>query len=138
MKVCAIDIKSNKAIFVVLEKEADNMISDLTGKFRFVSLENDENHAEILSFIDIIHSYFQIIKADRIGIIRRSSKGKFSASPVSFKIEGLIQSYKNIDINFFAPQTIRAFYKKNLLPVTAAHNYQIPALELANFMLNQN
>lgn len=137
MKICAIEIKSNKAIFVVLEKNMNNEISDISGKFKPITLENDEDHKEILAFIEIIHSQFQIIKADRIGIIRRSSKGKFSASSVSFKIEGLIQSYKSISAEFFAPQTLRAFYKKNSLPVTPSYSYQIPALELAYFMLNQ-
>ena len=135
MVVCAIEIKSNKVIFVVLEKDSRNIISDKSGKLKPIILEDDENQKEILEFIDKVYSQFQLINADRIGIIRRSSKGKFSASSVSFKIEGLIQSYRNTVVEFFAPQSLRAFYKKNELPVIPANNYQIPAMELANYML---
>lgn len=135
MKICAIEIKSNKAVFVVLEKKQDNQINEISGKFKFASLENDEDQKELTTFIDLLHSQLDYIIPDRIAIIRRSSKGKFSASSVSFKIEGLIQSYKKIPVEFFAPQTIRAFYKKNSMPLTPAYNYQMSAMELAYMML---
>jgi hypothetical protein len=137
MKICAIEIKSNKAIVVILEKDSNGNFKDNTGKFKSLTLENDENHLELLQFVETIHSQLQLINPDLIGIIRRSAKGKFSASSVSFKIEGLIQSYKNTPVEFFAPQSIRAFYKKNSMPFNPAHIYQLQAYELAYLMLNQ-
>ena len=77
------------------------------------------------------------IQFDKIGIIKRGTKGSFAASPISFKIEGLIQTYKNNDIEFVPPATLRAFYKKNTNIIIPKYNYQKPANDLAFYLLEK-
>ena len=53
--VCGIEIKGSEAIFTILKKRNGN-IQDITGKFRKLELENDENlHSSIMSLIDPIY-----------------------------------------------------------------------------------
>jgi len=86
---------------------------------------------------DTIQNYFDSVKPEAIAIQTRQTKGRFSAAPSSFKLEGLIQLYDKVDISFISPQTIAAFYKKNDLKIQCDNKYQENALKLANYLLNQ-
>ncbi len=138
MKVLGIEIKGNCAIFTAIEDNGE--LNDITGKMSKLALENDENAEEIHSFVDIIHSHFDNMQFDKIGIIKRakSFNSKFAVAPVSFKLEGLIQTYKNADIIFVAPQTLRAYYKKNENPFCSKFSYQKPSAELAYYLLEND
>lgn len=137
MKVCAIEIKTNKIIFFVLEKKIDNSINDCTGKIKSIILDNDQNHAQIIDFLDTVHSHFNSLEVDKIVILSRSSKGQFSSSGISFKIEGLIQAYRNKPVEFVSPKTLLAFYKKNEITIKPKFSYQMEALKLAFYILNK-
>jgi hypothetical protein len=136
MKVCAIEIKSNKIIFVVLEKDSDNEIIESTGKVKSIVLDDDHNHTQVIDFIETIHSHFNSLEIDKIVILSRSSKGQFSSSGISFKLEGFIQAYKNKPVEFVSPKTLIAFYKKNTLSITPQFSYQSEASKLAYYILN--
>ena len=137
MKTLGIEIKGNCAIFCAIEVE--NGIQDLTGKMKKLELTNDEDSQEIKEFIDVVHAYFDKMQFDRIGIIKRSKslKAKFPPSPISFKVEGLIQTYEGLQMEFIAPQTLRAFYKKNDLTFSPKHVYQKSATELAYYLIEK-
>lgn len=137
MKTLGIEIKGNCAIFCAIEYKQG--VTDLTGKMKKLELANDEDSQEIKEFIDVVHAYFDKMQFDRIGIIKRSKslKAKFPPSPISFKVEGLIQTYLDIDMEFIAPQTLRAFYKKNDFDFSPKHAYQKSAAELAYYLLEK-
>jgi len=137
MKVLGIEISGNSAIFCAIEKI--NNAEDITGKMTKIELKNDESSEEVHEFIDVVHSYFNDIQFDKIGIIKRakSLRAKFPVSPISFKLEGLIQTYKETNIDFVAPQTIRAYYKKYPLNFKPKYSYQISAAELAIYLLQK-
>ena len=137
MKVCALEIDKKRLIITVYEKNSDGEYIDHTGKFKSITLNDDSNHQEILNFTSTLHTHFDSLNLDRIVILKRNSKGHYSASPISFKIEGLIQTYPTIEIEFISPQTLSAYYKKNEFSLKEMHNYQIPALQLAYYILNK-
>nr|WP_315150140.1 DUF3010 family protein [uncultured Flavobacterium sp.] len=136
MKVCAIEIKSNKIIFFVLEKDSNSELIESTGKIKSIILDDDHNHTQVIDFIDTVHSHFNSLEIDKIVILSRSSKGQFSSSGISFKLEGLIQAYKNKTVEFVSPKTLIAFYKKNTLTINPQFGYQMDALRLAFYTLN--
>ena len=137
MKTLGIEINGNCAIFCAIEES--NNISEITGKMTKLELKDDESSDEVHQFVDVICSYFDDAKFDRIGIIKRmkSLKAKFPVSPISFKLEGLIQTYKLKDIEFISPQTIRAYFKKNTIGFKPKYAYQNSAAELAFYLLKK-
>lgn len=136
MKVLGISLEGSTAIFSGLEK-IDSEIKNISNNFRKVELKNHLESDEVQSFVDVVHSFLESIQFDKIAIIKRGTKGTFAASPISFKIEGLIQTYKNNDIEFIPPATLRAFYKKNTNSVVPKYNYQKPANDLAFYLLEK-
>lgn len=137
MKVLGIEIKGTCAIFCALEE--DSQINDITGKITKLEIKDDENSKEIHEFVDILHSHFDEMQFDKIAILKRvkSVKARFPPSPISFKLEGLIQMYKNAEIDFISPQTIRAYFKKNPNTFNLKYDYQKASSELANYLLKK-
>jgi len=136
MKTLGIEIKGNTANFCAIE-ENNGSITEITGSFRKLELKNDEISDEVQNFTDTIHSFFDENHFNKIGIIKRSKSmnAKFPVSPISFKLEGLIQTYKDCDIRFVAPQTLRAYYKKKSFNFNPKYGYQKSAAELAYYLL---
>ncbi len=137
MKVIGIEIDKKRAICIALEKDNEGNYKDLTGKFRYLEIREDQDSGEIKNFQSEIHSFFNSINPDTIAIISRQTKGRFSSSTYSFKLEGLIQCYDKLDVEFVSPRTLTAYYKKNNLPVPFDNNYQENAVKLANYLLNR-
>lgn len=137
MKVIGIEIDKKRAIYFALEKDSEGTYTNLTGKSKYLEIQDDHDNGEIKNFQSTIHAFFNAINPEAIAIITRQTKGKFSASPFSFKLEGLIQCYDAIDIEFISPQTLSAFYKKNTLTVAFDNKYQEGALKLSNYLLNR-
>jgi len=134
MKTIGIEISNKKVICVVLSKHEDKSYVNLTGKQKSFELNDDRNGEELKKFMDKLHSHFDSINPDKIGVVTRQTKGKFAASPISFKIEGLIQLYKNGEIDFVTPQALTAYFKKNELSLELDHKYQEKAMKLAVFL----
>lgn len=136
MKVLGISLEGSTAIFSALEKTGSE-ITDVSEKFRKIELKNHLESAEVQALYKALHTYFDEQNFDKIAIIKRGTKGSFAASPISFKIEGLIQTYKNNTVEFIAPATLRAFYKKNTNSVAPKYNYQKAANNLAYYLLEK-
>ncbi|HLV41785.1 MAG TPA: DUF3010 family protein [Brumimicrobium sp.] len=136
MKVLGISLEGSTAIFSGLEKK-DSKIIEISDKFRKVELKDHLDSQEVQALVALIHSFLDSKKFDQIAIIKRGTKGTFAASPISFKIEGLIQTYKGKDIEFIAPPMLRAFYKKNENSFTPKYAYQKAANDLAFYVLER-
>jgi hypothetical protein len=137
MKIIGIQIKSSEAIIVVLERDENGEIKQTNESIKFdISDPNNVNH--VRQFKDQINSAFDNINPDRIGILARNAKakGKMAPSPMSFKLEGIIQLYDKKDSEFFWPQTLLAYYKKNPAAPVAKHVYQQEAFNLAHYLFN--
>jgi len=137
MKTLGIDINGNTAVFCSVEE--NNGIVDITGKMTKLELKDDESSQEVYEFVDVIHSHFNEMQFDKIAILKRakSLKAKFPVSPISFKLEGLIQTYKESEIDFIAPQTISAYFKKNQKVFKPKYAYQNSAADLAYYLLKK-
>lgn len=135
MKVLGISLEGSTAIFSGLQK-TDSEIIDIANKLKKLELKDHLKSNEVQSFLETVHSFLEENNFDRIAIIKRGTKGSFAASPISFKIEGLIQTYKNKDIEFIAPATLRAFYKKNTNTIIPKYKYQAASNDLAFYLLH--
>ena len=132
-----IEISKKRAICFALEKDKQGTYINLSGKFKYLEIQDDQDNAEIIDFQSTIHTFFNNINADTIAIITRQTKGKFSSSPFSFKLEGLIQCYNKINIEFISPKTLTTFYKNNPMKIPYENNYQENAARLSNYLLNR-
>ncbi|MDA3838397.1 MAG: DUF3010 family protein [Candidatus Delongbacteria bacterium] len=135
MKTLGIEIKGNVAVFCAIE-EKDGAVSDITGTIKKLELTDDENSIEVNEFLNVIYLYFKDMKFDKIGIVKRNRnpRAKFRVSPISFKLEGFIQLYPDLEILYVSPQTLKAFLKKNTMPFTPKFSYQNSAAELAYYL----
>ena len=136
MKVIGIVIDKTKAIFYALEEDVNGNIIDLTGDFRYLALSNDLDNSKVREFQSTVYSFFNVINPDRIAILKRQTKGRFKSAPLSFKVEGLIQCYEKLEIEFFPPITISTYFKKNNFNLQLEHNYQETAAKLAYFLFS--
>ncbi len=131
-----IDISSSTAVFMVL-RNSDSGVTDITGDVKKISMEDDESSADIQKMHEELHAHFDAIKPQKIGILRRSRKGKFAASAASFKVEAMIQNYKGLDVEIISGPTVKAFLKKNPLPFAPKHKYQEKAFGMAWYLLRK-
>jgi hypothetical protein len=136
MKALGIQIKSTGAILVVLKKDAASSITqtDECTKFEIADIYDSQ---QVRRFRDQINVALETIKPTKVGICKRNAngKGKMAPSPASFKLEGIIQLYDKIEIEFVAPQTVQAFLKKNPCPTNPKNKYQQDAFDLAYLLL---
>ena len=134
MRAIGIELAGKEAILVAAEKEGEEL-SVIESKIKKVSFKDHTNAEEVKEMRDLLFSFFNEISPDRIGIIKRGESGQFAASPISFKIEGLIQLYERLNIDLVPLPTIKAFLKKYPLSISAKYNYQENSLALAYFLL---
>jgi hypothetical protein len=136
MVVCAIDIAGKEARFSVLQA-IDGQITDVTGDFKKLSIENDEESESVKSFFETYTAHMDSINPDVIAVLKRFKAGDFASSAMTFKIEGILQLYKRKDVQMISPATIRAFKKRKPIVGTPKFKYQKEAFELAFYILNR-
>ena len=136
MKVIGLQIKSTEAILVVLKKEADGSLIQTDECIKF-NIADPSDPIQVRQFRDQINSAFDNIDPGKIAILARNhkAKGTMTPSPMSFKLEGIIQLYDKKPIALIWPQSVLAFTKKNS-PPDAKYTYQQDAINLAFFALN--
>lgn len=137
MRVIGIEIDKKRVICFALEQDSLGTYINLTGNFKYLDIHDDQDSGEIKNFQSTIHTFFNSIRPDVVAIVSRQTKGRFSSSTYSFKLEGLIQCYDKVDVEFVSPRTLSAYYKKNDLSVPFDNNYQENAVKLANYILNR-
>lgn len=137
MRVIGIEIDKKRAVCFALEQDSQGTVINLTGEFRYLEIREDQDSREIKIFQSALHAFFNSINPDAIAIVTRQTKGRFASSTFSFKIEGLIQVYDRVDVEFVSPRTLSAYYKNNTLSVPFDNNYQENAAKLANYLLNR-
>jgi hypothetical protein len=139
MKTIGIQIKSEEAILVVLVEDENGNITQDNDYTKF-SIGEPDNPDHVKQFRDQINTALDAITPDRVAILARNAngKGRNAPSPISFKLEGIIQLYENIRVETVWPQSINAFLRKNDAPAPSKHKYQTDALNLAYYLLKQN
>lgn len=108
MKICAVELKSNNAILLILDNKK---FVDL--KIKKLILENDESQEDIRIFCNDFLLFLEQNEVEKIYIKKRAKKGNFSGGAVTFKMEGLIQLNPLCPVELISPQAISSFEKKN-------------------------
>ena len=139
MKVLGIEISGREVRIVALKKEGSEIV-DYTEKYKPIVLEDDEFSENVLLFRNTLFAAFHSFAPNTIVIKYRNpnGKGQQAPSPISFKIEGLIQTYNNVEIKFTKPQTTAAYFKKNPITIKPNYSYQTEALKVAYHFLKTN
>jgi len=139
MKTVGIQIKSNEAILVILEKDSNGSIGQTSESTKF-NIGDSDSPGQVKQFRDQINTAFDAIKPTRIGIMARNAKAKgvMMPSPLSFKLEGIIQLYNGLDIEIIWPQTLNAYYKKQPKHMAPKNKYQEDAFDVAYYLINKN
>ena len=137
MKTIGIQIKSAEAILVVLEKDDSGNILQTNESAKF-GIDDPTKPNQVKQFRDQINAAFDSIGASRIGILSRNANGKGdrTPSPISFKLEGIIQLYDKIDVEQVWKQTTIAYFKKNAKAVCAKNKYQDDAYNVAYYLMS--
>ena len=131
-----IEIKGCEAIFTILKKDRKDM-HNITGDFKKLKLERDDNCKYVRSFYETLESHFLSMNPDRIAIVKRNKRGMFSGGAVSFKIEGLIQLFESRNVSLVSPHTLRKFEKDNKIPLPNVNKYQKESCLLALYLLEK-
>jgi hypothetical protein len=135
MRVIGIDIDKIKIIFYALETDTSGNQVPLSGSLKYLTLEDDTNNSSVRAFQSRIHAFFDELHPARIAILKRQTTGRFKSSPLSFKIEGLIQCYQKVEVEFIQPMAVSGYFKKHAFNIIPEFEYQIPAAKLASYML---
>ena len=133
MKVCGIELKRDQVTCVVLSGNADIYTVEHDDCARF-KLEKSKNQEAVKSFRDEILNYFNYQDFSAIGIKERASKGRFSGSPLSFKIEGLMQT-SDYAIQIVHSASLASKVKEVILEYEQLKKFQHKAFELAYYLL---
>jgi len=141
MKAIGIQIEGDEAILVVLSKDVNGIITQTDECVRF-NITDHTISSQVQQFRDLVNSTFDLIMPTIIGIKMRNAKAKERGnvrppSPISFKLEGIIQLYSKCNIDFVWPQTITAFKKKNGSFPSSKNKYQQDAFDTAYYLLTK-
>ena len=112
MRVCGIELKSNNTILAVAEINGE-VIEYIDLKIKKISLINDEDKDEIISYAKQILSFINEEKIEKIIIKKRIKKGSFSGGVVTFKMEAIIQLNPICNVELISAQLISAYCRKN-------------------------
>lgn len=134
MKVIGIDFDNKDAVIICLEKTSTG-ISLVETSIKKITFKDHTDSEEVQRMKDLIFNFFDELKVDKIGIVKRMDSGKYAASPISFKVEGIIQLYSKTKVELIPLPTIKTYNKDNPLDITTKYNYQSNALLLSNYLL---
>ena len=112
MKICAIDLKANNTILVVVENK-DDSCQYLDLKIKKIELEDDEVQENIITYSKAINDFLQENKIEQVLIKKRAKKGSFSGGANTFKAEAIIQLNSVCAVELISTQSINDYEKKN-------------------------
>ena len=112
MKICAIDLKANNTVLVVVEKN-DDLVDYTDLKIKKIELADDEVQENIISYSLAINEFLKENQIEQVLIKKRAKKGSFSGGSNTFKAEAIIQLNTVCKVELISAQTINAFEKKN-------------------------
>jgi len=112
MIVCGIELTASEARLFVLKGTKSMFLHVEVSPSKLV-LEDDEKPKEVKAFQEAIYTFLRENRVERIAIKKRGKRGQYAGSPVSFKLEGLVQLYPECDVRLVSPQTISAAKRKH-------------------------
>ncbi|TAW23115.1 DUF3010 family protein [Rhizobium ruizarguesonis] len=130
MKICGVHIKSKDALFALVDN-AGNIPAHVVSSTKKLTLGNDEETASLESFLHSAKTFFRENGVEKI-VIKIRPGGHMQASPVTYKIETLLQLACQ-QVVFIHDATVRAALKKtnSIASPQTCLTYQRDAYEAA-------
>ena len=69
MKVIGIEISKKRAICFALEKDKQGTYINLSGKFKYLEIQDDQDNGEIIDFQSTIHTFFNNINSTCLWLV---------------------------------------------------------------------
>lgn len=133
--VCGIELSASEAILVTIEGTKSNF-KIINNDFKRISLGDKMSQSDVLSFKQTIQNYFENEGIKKVGIKARATKGDFAGGPMSFKLEGILQTL-DIPVELIHSSTIAAAIRKHGVDITnqQINKYQYEAFKVAYYLL---
>ncbi len=106
--ICGIELKSNYAILVVLNKK-----ELIETNIKKIFLEDDENQQNIRKFCNEFLLFLEKYNCKKVYIKKRAKKGTFAGGVITFKMEALIQLNPKCEVELISSSKLSSFEKKN-------------------------
>lgn len=135
MAVCGIDIQGSEAFFVSLNGKKSNH-HVIASNFRKISLADHTSQDLVRSLFQTVEAHFRDAGIRQVGIRARQTKGNFAGSPLTFKIEGIIQMV-DFPVTLIHPGTIQKTLRSHPFSEFPGeiYKYQREAYEIAYHLL---
>lgn len=131
MRICGVEIKGSEAIFAVTEW-ADGQFVYISTETKRIALADDDEAANVRSFADLVAGFLRDNKISHVAIKKRGKKGEYAGGPTTFKIEGVFQLLKEVQVDLLPAPTIAAQARKYEFPSPKSLNkYQEDAFRTA-------
>jgi len=96
MRICGVEIKSNEAIFCLMEYNG-GLVSLPESRTVRLQLVNDQDQESVRKFQRTVAKLAEDYKISKFVIKERAQKGKFAGAAVGFKIEAAMQLIDTVD-----------------------------------------
>lgn len=126
MNLLGVELNNKEAVLCLMSSE-EGLFNVKECRTRGIELRNGETTEGIQGFQFQFKKFLEDYKVDTVVIKTRPSKGKFSGSANSFKMEAAIQLIDGIKVELIASTEIKETMKKNPL------EYTMKDLELRQF-----
>lgn len=132
MKTVGIEIISNKAIFVVLEKKSNGTLR-LSHESTELCINDPLNNEQVRQFRDQVNLYLDSVAPDEVAILIDSDR----PDGVAYKLEGIIQLNTTYAPLIISSSTISSLIKnKPYLLMASVFNSRKKAVSLAYYLLH--
>ncbi len=126
MNLLGIELNNKEAVLCLLSIDS-GLFNVKECRTRGIPLTSSETSEGVIDFHNKIKKLIEDYKVEVIAIKQRPTKGKFSGSANSFKMEAAIQLIEGVTVDLIANTEIKETLKKNPL------EYAMKDLELRQF-----
>lgn len=123
---CGIDLSAKEAVFYAVDEKGSEVFMEK------LKVSDADDAKQLILFQN---QAFQLLNSSitALAVSKRMGKGKFAASPQSFKLEAALQLlFPNLQL--ISPQTVKAFLKKHPNTGKAKFSYAEKAFDLAFYL----
>lgn len=126
MNILGVELNNKEAVLALINYE-HGLLNVKECRSRGIELRKGETTDGIQGFQFQFSKFLEDYKIDKVVIKQRATKGKFSGSSNSFKMEAAIQLIQDVSVDMISATEIKETVKKNPL------EYTMKDLELRQF-----
>lgn len=142
MNILGVELNNKEAVLALINYE-HGLLNVKECRSRGIELRKGETTDGIQGFQFQFSKFLEDYKIDKVVIKQRATKGKFSGSANSFKMEAAVQLIQDIEVALISATEIKETIKKNPLEFTmkdlGLRQFQEQAFQAAYaYALNSN